>query len=295
MHRLARSFFRFPKRTSRKFRLDTNQRKIHTPGLRGAVAACRFHVEDNAKPTKSKARQWRAVMPVETGETQSVARSNFPEIRPQVKRKKHSFRNGLFCADFWPFRADCFAITRRTPMQKHPLIKPTDNYGSNAAPLSKDGTLETLEGRRKKSFGTKHVSACMPLIADLRDGTTYAAWPVWSGSTTKDTRFVPMPKKAVIRIYHKAIGWIRLGKVAGRHGGLIGLVRRFLIQPYFCPFQRLPEPLLRSGLQRVVDYIDFSFAPLYLSRDAFRWKRIPPGMHSESRGLLGLSVPSPSP
>jgi hypothetical protein len=60
------------------------------------------------------------------------------------------------------------------------------------------------------------------LIADIRNGTTYAAWPVWSHSTTKTTRFVPMPKKAAIRIYHKAVAWNRSGKLAGRHGGLIG-------------------------------------------------------------------------
>ena len=69
---------------------------------------------------------------------------------------------------------------------------------------------------------TEHLSACLPFVADLRDGTSYAPWPVWSKSTTKDTRFVPMPRKAVIRIYHKAVDWNRRGKLAGRHGGLVG-------------------------------------------------------------------------
>ncbi len=108
-------------------------------------------------------------------------------------------------------------------MKKHPLVRPTAHYKSGPPVyLEKDGALEKPEGRRRKSFGTKHVSACMPFIADLRDGTTYAAWPVWSGSTTKDTRFVPMPKKAVIRIYHKAVEWNRRGKLSRCHGGLIG-------------------------------------------------------------------------
>jgi hypothetical protein len=69
---------------------------------------------------------------------------------------------------------------------------------------------------------TEHISACLPFIADLRNGTTYAPWQVWSGSTTKDARFVPMSKKAAIRIYHGAVEWNRRGKLAGRHGGLIG-------------------------------------------------------------------------
>jgi len=45
-----------------KIRLDANQRNIHTPRLRGAVAASRLaSTTENAKPTNSKARQWRAV------------------------------------------------------------------------------------------------------------------------------------------------------------------------------------------------------------------------------------------
>jgi hypothetical protein len=75
-------------------------------------------------------------------------------------------------------------------------------------------------GRHRRR--TEHISACLPFIADVRNGTSYAAWRVWSGSTIKDVRFVPMPKKAAVRIYHKAIDWNQSGKLAGRHGGLIG-------------------------------------------------------------------------
>jgi hypothetical protein len=88
-------------------------------------------------------------------------------------------------------------------MQNQSLIHPTRRAGS-------------------PRYRTQHVSACLPFIADLRNGTSYAAWPVWSGSTTKEARFAPMPKKAAIRIYHKAVEWNRSGKLAGCHGGLIG-------------------------------------------------------------------------
>lgn len=69
---------------------------------------------------------------------------------------------------------------------------------------------------------TRHISAAMPFIADLRNGTSYAPWQVWSGSTTKEARFAPLPRKVSIRIYHKAVEWNRRGKLAGSHGGLIG-------------------------------------------------------------------------
>jgi hypothetical protein len=107
-------------------------------------------------------------------------------------------------------------------MKKYPLIRPIADHSSSAAPLAKDGALERLEGRRKHSFGTKHLSSCLPFIADARDGKTYATWPVWSGSTTRQTRFVPMPKKTAMRIYHKAAKWNARSKRAGCHGGMIG-------------------------------------------------------------------------
>jgi hypothetical protein len=107
-------------------------------------------------------------------------------------------------------------------MKNHPLVRPTIHHDHGTAHFAEDGGLEPLEGRRKRSYGTKHFSACLPFIADVRGGTTYAAWPVWSDSTTKKTRFVPMPKKAAMRLYHRAVAWNRSGKLAGCHGGLIG-------------------------------------------------------------------------
>jgi len=88
-------------------------------------------------------------------------------------------------------------------MQSHSLIHPTRRAG-------------VPRGR------TQHISATLPFIDDLKNGTSYASWPVWSGSTTKDARFVPMPKKAAIRVYHKAVEWNRRGKLARCHGGMIG-------------------------------------------------------------------------
>src|SRR6185312_10840609 len=99
------------------------------------------------------------------------------------------------------------SANRSQPMQKHPLVHSTHAADNNTAPLAKDGALENLEGRRKRSFGSKHVSACFPFIADVRNGASYAGWPVWSDSTMKNTRFVPLPKKAAMRVYHKAAKW----------------------------------------------------------------------------------------
>jgi hypothetical protein len=130
------------------------------------------------------------------------AKPNFPEIRPRVKRKKQCFRNGLFCADFRPFPGGLLCNQQEIPMHNS-LVRPTSH----------------AEQRRSR---TEHLSAALPFIADWKNGTSYAPWPVWSGSTTKDARFVPIPKKVAIRLYHKALEWNRRGKLAGCHGGLIG-------------------------------------------------------------------------
>ena len=51
---------------------------------------------------------------------------------------------------------------------------------------------------------------------------TYAAWPVWSGSTTQAVRFAPMPKKAAVRLWHRARDFDRGTHQPGRHGGAVG-------------------------------------------------------------------------
>jgi hypothetical protein len=51
---------------------------------------------------------------------------------------------------------------------------------------------------------------------------TYAAWPVWSDSTTQEIRFQPMPKKAVTRLWHRAREFDRQTHQPGRHGGAVG-------------------------------------------------------------------------
>jgi hypothetical protein len=51
---------------------------------------------------------------------------------------------------------------------------------------------------------------------------TYAAWPVWSDSTTKQIRFQPMPKKKAVKLWHRARDFDRQTKEKGKHGGAVG-------------------------------------------------------------------------
>ena len=53
-----------------------------------------------------------------------------------------------------------------------------------------------------------HDDPAFPPIATLPGfaalSRTYAPWPVWSGSTTKPVQFAAMPKKAAVRLWHRA-------------------------------------------------------------------------------------------
>ncbi len=45
---------------------------------------------------------------------------------------------------------------------------------------------------------------------------------IWTGSTTDEVRFTSVPKKAVIRLWHRARAFDRTTHEAGRHGGAVG-------------------------------------------------------------------------
>ena len=51
---------------------------------------------------------------------------------------------------------------------------------------------------------------------------THAPFPVWAGSTAAPARFVAMPKKAAIKLWHRAREFDRQSHEPGRHGGAVG-------------------------------------------------------------------------
>jgi hypothetical protein len=68
------------------------------------------------------------------------------------------------------------------------------------------------------------LAQCLPALpfpgfADLK---TYAAWPVWSGSTTQEVKFQPLPKKAATRLWHRARAFDRQTRRKDHHGGALG-------------------------------------------------------------------------
>ena len=66
------------------------------------------------------------------------------------------------------------------------------------------------------------LAQCLPALPGFAGSTTYAAWPVWSQSTTKEIRFQPLPKKAATRLWHRARDFDRQTRRKDRHGGAVG-------------------------------------------------------------------------
>jgi hypothetical protein len=51
---------------------------------------------------------------------------------------------------------------------------------------------------------------------------TYAAWPVWRDSTTKEVKFQPMPKRQAVKLWHDARRFERQTRQPGKQDGAIG-------------------------------------------------------------------------
>ena len=49
----------------------------------------------------------------------------------------------------------------------------------------------------------RQLAYCLPTLPGFAGPKTFAAWPVWSDSTTKTIRFQPIPKREAVRLYHR--------------------------------------------------------------------------------------------
>jgi hypothetical protein len=76
----------------------------------------------------------------------------------------------------------------------------------------------------------RSIAYALPPFPGFVGPKTYAAWPVWRDSTTKQVKFEPLPKKEAARRWHKARRFDRQTHTAGKHGGAIG---RTALQVYY--------------------------------------------------------------
>jgi hypothetical protein len=69
-----------------------------------------------------------------------------------------------------------------------------------------------------------HLLSVLPIPAPISTFglKTFAPWPVWAGSTTEVVKTTPMPKKAAVKLWHRARDFDRQTRRAGHHGGAVG-------------------------------------------------------------------------
>jgi Helix-turn-helix domain len=73
-----------------------------------------------------------------------------------------------------------------------------------------------------RSYCMQQVAFALPALPGIERPKTYAAYPVWSDSTTKEIKFQPMPKKAAVKLWHRARDFDRQTRRKDHHGGAVG-------------------------------------------------------------------------
>jgi len=104
-----------------------------------------------------------------------------------------------------------------------------------------------------RKFRMLGVTSCLPAFAGFEAPKTYAAWPVWSESTTKEVKFQPLPKKAATRLWHRARDFDRQTRRPDRHGGALG---HAALQVGLDPTVMSPGAIsIRSGRKRLAQNV----------------------------------------
>jgi hypothetical protein len=65
------------------------------------------------------------------------------------------------------------------------------------------------------------VGSLFPDVIPPSPQSTYAAWPVWRDSTTKQVKFQPVPKKQAVKLWHDARRFERQSRQHGKQDGAI--------------------------------------------------------------------------
>lgn len=66
------------------------------------------------------------------------------------------------------------------------------------------------------------IAHLLPALPGLTGPKTYAAWPVWKDSTAQPVTFQPMPKKAAVKLWHRARDFERRTRQKGGQDGRLG-------------------------------------------------------------------------
>jgi hypothetical protein len=89
--------------------------------------------------------------------------------------------------------------------------------------------------------------------ASLLNATSMPVWPVWSGSTTAEVEFQPMPKKRAGRLFQKARAHDRTTRKpgSGKHGGALGRIALNVLQVMLFDFMNYTTGRLDPSIDAI--------------------------------------------
>jgi hypothetical protein len=82
---------------------------------------------------------------------------------------------------------------------------------------------------------------------------TYAAWPVWRDSTTKEVKFQPMPKRQAVKLWHDARRFERQTRQPGFQDGAIGRSGLAVLQALLFDFLNYASGALYPSWEAIAD------------------------------------------
>jgi Helix-turn-helix domain len=99
---------------------------------------------------------------------------------------------------------------------------------------------------------------------------TYAAWPVWHDSTTKEVKFQPMKRKEAAKLFHKARKLENQGKKPGHQDGAIGRNGILILQSLLFDFLNYVSGALYPSYAAIAEKSGVSLSSVYRGLNKLR-------------------------
>ncbi len=99
---------------------------------------------------------------------------------------------------------------------------------------------------------------------------TYAAWPVWHDSTTKEVKFQPMKKKEAAKLWHKLRKYENQSKQPGHQDGAIGRNGILIMQSLLFDFLNYVSGALYPSYAAIAEKAGISPSSVYRGLNKLR-------------------------
>jgi len=99
---------------------------------------------------------------------------------------------------------------------------------------------------------------------------TYAAWPVWHDSTTKEVKFQPMKRKEAAKLWHKLRKYENQSKQTGKQDGAIGRNGILIMQSLLFDFLNYVSGALYPSYAAIAEKSGVSLSSVYRGLNKLR-------------------------